>query len=479
MSEAHLEEGRQHPNVTLAVLAIGGISYALLQSLVAPALPDMQHALHTSETSASWILTSYLLSASVATPIIGRLGDMHGKERVLMIVLGMLAFGTLVSALAASIGTMVAGRVIQGAGGGIFPLAFAIIRDEFPPVRVAGGIGLMSALLGIGGGAGVVLAGVIVDHLSYHWLFWFPLAAILIAAFATWRFVPESPIKVPGHVNWLTTALMSVGLTAVLLAVSQATEWGWASAKTVGLTAFGLVVIVAWIAAELRSREPLVDMRMMAIRGVWTTNLVAFLLGVGMYSSFILLPQFVQAPTYTGYGFGSSVTAAGFFLLPATMAILVVGQLAGRLEHRFGSKPPLIWGAVFAALSFLLLSAAHSSPWQVYVASGLLGIGIGLSFAAMANLIVQNVRQEQTGVATGMNTVTRTLGGAFGGQVAASLLAANLGAGDYPTEHGFVLAFGMCAAALVVGVGVGFLIPGGGGRSPARLDAAPAEASPA
>jgi EmrB/QacA subfamily drug resistance transporter len=479
MSEAHLEEGRQNPNLTLAVLAVGGIAYALLQSLVAPALPEMQHALHTSETSAGWILTSYLLSASVATPIIGRLGDMHGKEHVLLIVLGMLAFGTLVSALASSIGLMVAGRVIQGAGGGIFPLAFAIIRDEFPRERVAGGIGLMSALLGIGAGAGVVLAGVIVDNLSYHWLFWFPLVAILGAAIATRLFVPESPIKVPGKVNWLTTALMSAGLTAILLAVSQATEWGWGSPKTLGLLAVGLAIVVAWIVAELRAREPLVDMRMMAIRGVWTTNLVAFLLGVGMYSSFILLPQFVQAPAYTGYGFGASVTAAGLFLLPATMAILIVGQLAGRLEHRYGSKPPLIWGAVFAALCFLLLSVAHSDPWQIYLASGLLGIGIGLSFAAMANLIVQNVRQEQTGVATGMNTVTRTLGGAFGGQVAASLLAANLGVGGYPTEHGFALAFGMCAAVLVVGVGVGFLVPGGGGEGSVELGPAAADASPA
>jgi EmrB/QacA subfamily drug resistance transporter len=463
MSEAPgAEKGRQHPNVTLAVLAIGGISYALLQSLVAPALPDMQQALHTSETSVGWILTSYLLSASVATPIAGRLGDMYGKEHVLMIVLGLLAFGTLISALATTIGVMVLGRVIQGAGGGIFPLAFAIIRDEFPAEKVAGGIGLMSALLGIGGGAGVVLAGVIVNRLSYHWLFWLPLVAIVIATAATRLFVPESPIKVPGKVNWLATGLMSAGLAAVLLAVSQATTWGWGSPKTIGLSAVGLAFIVAWILAELRSREPLVDMRMMAIRGVWTTNAVAFLLGVGMYSSFILLPQFVQAPLYTGYGFGASVTAAGLFLLPATMAILIVGQLAGRLEHRFGSKPPLIWGAVFAALSFILLCLAHSDPWQIYLASGLLGIGIGLSFAAMANLIVQNVRQEQTGVATGMNTVTRTLGGAFGGQVAASLLAANLGVGEHTTEHGFTIAFAMCAAALVAGVAIGFLIPSRG-----------------
>jgi MFS family permease len=178
-----------------------------------------------------------------------------------------------------------------------------------------------------------------------------------------------------------------------------------------------------------------------------------------MYSSFILLPQFVQAPTYTDYGFGASVTAAGLFLLPATMAILIVGQLAGRLEHRYGSKPPLIWGAIFAALSFVLLSVAHSNPWEIYVSSGLLGIGIGLSFAAMANLIVQNVRQEQTGVATGMNAVTRTLGGAFGGQLAATLLAGQLGAGGIPNSTGFTLSFLMCLIALAVGVAFALWVP--------------------
>jgi EmrB/QacA subfamily drug resistance transporter len=441
------------------VLALGGISYALLQSLVAPALPDIQRALHTSENSVGWILTAYLLSASVATPIIGRFGDIHGKERVLIIVLAMLAAGTLVSAVASSLALIVFGRVIQGAGGGIFPLAFAIIRDEFPRERVAGGIGLMSALLGIGGGAGVVFAGVIVAHLSYHWLFWFPLVAIVAAMIATWRYVPESPVRAPGEINWLAATLMSIGLAAVLLAVSQTTSWGWGSARTLGLLSAGLAVMVAWVVAELRSREPLVDMRMMRLRGVWTTNAVALLLGVGMYSAFILLPQLVQAPTSTGYGFGASVTAAGIFLLPATMAILIIGQLAGRLERRFGSKPPLLAGAASAALCFVLLTVAHGERWEIYVASGLLGIGIGLAFAAMANLIVEAVPPEQTGVATGMNTVTRTVGGAFGAQLAATILAGHLGVGSYSTESGFTLAFAMCAVALVCGLVVGLRIP--------------------
>jgi MFS family permease len=200
---------RQHFNLTLAVLALGGVSFALLQSLVAPALPNIQHSLHTSESTVSWVLTGYLLSASVATPIIGRLGDMFGKERVMVIVLVMLGLGTLLAAVATSISMLIAARVIQGIGGGIFPLAFGIIRDEFPREKVSGGIGLMSALLGIGGGLGVVLAGVIVDHLTYHWLFWIPLVAIIGATVLAHFFVPESPIKTPGRVSWLGAALMS------------------------------------------------------------------------------------------------------------------------------------------------------------------------------------------------------------------------------------------------------------------------------
>jgi EmrB/QacA subfamily drug resistance transporter len=460
----------------LAVLSVGGISYALLQSLVVPALPEIQASLHSSESAVGWVLTAYLLSASVATPIIGRLGDMYGKERLLMLVLLALAFGTLISAVASSLWLMVLGRVIQGAGGGIFPLAFSIIRDEFPDHRVPGAIGLVSSLLGIGGGAGVVFAGIITEHLSYHWLFWFPLALIAFTALLTRRHVPESPVKTPADINYRAAALMTVGISAVLLAITETSTWGWGSAKTLGLIAFGLVVIVAWVLEERRSREPLVDMRMMAIRGVWTTNTVAFLIGVGMYSSFILLPELVQEPASTGYGFGASVTVAGLFLLPATIAIIVVGQMAGYLERRIGSRGALIGGAVFSLVCYALLVADRSQEWEIYVAAGLLGIGIGLSFSAMANLIVQNVRQDQTGVATGMNAVTRTLGGAFGGQLAATLLANNVGASGLPTSSGFTLSFLMCLIALAGALGFALVVPR---RSANELEAARLEPSPA
>jgi EmrB/QacA subfamily drug resistance transporter len=464
---------RQHYGITLAVLALSGISFALLQSLVAPALPEIQHSLHASESAVTWVLTAYLLSASVTTPLLGRLGDIHGKEHVLVGVLIVLGLGTLISALAGSIGVLVVGRIVQGAGGGVFPLAFGIIRDEFPRERVAGGIGLMSSIIGIGAGAGIVLAGVIVDHLSYHWLFWFPLLPIVVATVATALFVPESPVRAPGRIEWVAAALLSAGLAAVMLAVSEAATWGWGSAKMVGLTALGLALLAAWVLRELHSAQPLVDMRMMRLRGVWTTNLVGFLLGVGMFGSFILLPQLVELPESTGFGFGASVTQAGLYLLPSTITMLVMGALAGTLEHRFGSKPPLIAGSLFAAASFVMLALAHSTPLEIYAASATLGVGIGLAFSAMANLIVVAVSPDQTGVATGMNTIARSIGGALGSQIIASVLTSDVAADGLPAEGGFTTAFWVAAGALLVATAAAAAVPGRAARARARQAPAP------
>ena len=457
----------------LAILSLGGISYALLQSLVVPALPEFQQSLHASESAVGWMLTAFLLSASITTPIIGRLGDMYGKDRLLMIVLVTLGVGTLISAVASSLSLLLLGRVIQGVGAGVFPLAFSIVRDELPHERVPGALGLVSSLLGVGAGAGVVLAGIITQHLSYHWLFWFPLGLIAATTFLTWRYIPESPVKTPAEINYRAAALMTAGMSALLLGITETSTWGWGSPKTLGLLAAGVVIVLAWIREELRSREPLVDMRMMAIRGVWTTNLVAFLIGVGLYSAFILLPEYVQEPASTGYGFGASVTVAGLYLLPSTIAIIVLGQMAGILERRIGSRGSLIWGAVFALACYVLLVTARSQPIDIFVAATLLGIGIGLSFSAMANLIVENVPQEQTGVATGMNAVTRTLGGAFGGQVAATLLASNLGAGGIPTDTGFALSFVMCLIALAAASAVALWVPRRGAFSETELVSLP------
>jgi MFS family permease len=449
---------RTHPTLILAVLSLAGLAYAMLSSSVVPALPTMQHALHTNETGITWLLTAYLLAASVGTAILGRLGDMYGKERLLLLTLVILAAGTLLAAVSSSLGVIIVARFIQGASGGIFPLAFGIVRDEFPREKVAGSIGLLSAILGAGSGVGIVLSGVIVVHLNYHWLFWIPLVLTLLAAAATWRFVPESPIRVPGKINWLAAALMTTGISTVLLGISQATAWGWGSARTLGLIAIGIVVSLVWIAVELRSRNPLIDMAMMRIRGVWTTNLAAFLLGAGMYASFIVIPQFAQLPKSTGFGFGASVVVSGLYLLPSTIGMMILGTYAGRISARFGSRAALLAGTAFTTASFALLSVAHGHPYDLLLAAGLLGVGIGLAFAALGNLIVQAVSNKQTGVASGMNTVMRTLGGALGGQLSATLIAANAAHG-FPTVTGFTDSFVMATGFLVVSLLAALLVP--------------------
>ncbi|HEY2718437.1 MAG TPA: MFS transporter, partial [Solirubrobacteraceae bacterium] len=370
--QAHSSQ-RTHPTVILVVLSLAGVAYAMLSSSVVPALPTMQHALHTSEDGITWLLTAYLLSASVGTAILGRLGDMYGKERLLLITLVILAVGTLIAAVSSSLGLIIVGRFIQGASGGIFPLAFGIVRDEFPREKVAGSIGLLSAILGVGAGVGIVLSGVIVEHLNYHWLFWIPLVATLVAIVATWRFIPESPVRMPGKINWGAAALMTVGISIVLLAISETTSWGWGSAKTLGLLAVGIAVTLLWVAVEVRSTNPLIDMTMMRIRGVWTTNLAAFLLGAGMYSSFIVIPQFVQLPRSTGFGFGASVVLSGLYLLPSTATMFVMGMLAGRISARFGSRFSLITGGAISAAAFAVVTVAHGHPYDFLIFAALLG----------------------------------------------------------------------------------------------------------
>jgi len=465
---------RTHPTLILAVLSLAGLAYAMLSSSVVPALPTMQHALHTTETGVVWLLTAYLLAASVGTAILGRLGDMYGKERLLLWTLVILAAGTLLAAVSSSLGVIIVARFIQGASGGIFPLAFGIVRDEFPREKVAGSIGLLSAILGAGAGAGIVLSGVIVEHLNYHWLFWIPLVATLVATFATWRFIPESPIRVPGRINWLAAALMTIGISTVLIAISETTTWGWGSGKTLGLVALGSLFVLTWIAVEVRSENPLIDMTMMRIRGVWTTNLAAFLLGAGMYASFIVLPQIAQLPKSTGFGFGASVVVSGLYLLPSTVGMTILGLYAGRISVRFGSRSALLTGTAFTTASFALLTVAHSHPYELLIAAALLGIGVGLAFAALGNLIIQAVSNHQTGVASGMNTVMRTLGGALGGQLSATFIAGHVAHGE-PKITGFTLTFLMATGFLVVCFFAGLLIP----RAQAPRESASAEPSEA
>src|SRR5947209_5722375 len=262
---------------------------------------------------------------------------------------------------------------------------------------------------------------------------------------------------------------MSAGMAAVLIAIAQTTAWGWGGPKTLAMFAVGLTFSVAWVAVELRSDEPLVDMAMMRIRGVWTANLAAFLLGAGMYSSFIVFPQFAQLPKSTGFGFGASAVVSSLYLLPSALAMGLLGAAAGRIARRFGSKLALVAGSSVSGLAFAYAAVAHGHPYDMLITTCLLGIGIGLAFAALGNLVVQAVSPTQTGVASGMNTVMRTLGGALGGQLSATFIANNTAHG-LPTVTGFTDTYVMATVFLVVCVLAGLLVPRLPTEAPHRLD---------
>jgi len=463
-----VEGGRQHYNVTLAILTLAGIAYALQQTMVIPALPTLQRDLHTTTTWVTWVLTVYLLVASVATPILGKLGDQYGKERVLVISLVLFLAGSVGSAAAWNIWSLIAFRALQGAGAAVFPLSYGIIRDEFPREKVGVAIGLISAVFGIGGGFGIVLSGVIVDHASWRWLFIVGALNIAAAAVLVARFVPESPIKTPSSVDFVGATLLSGGLVAMLVALTEGEDWGWTSGRTLTLAAIAALLLVAWGIAELRVAEPMVDMRMLAVRQVLFTNLTALVAGFAMFGSFVLVPNFVEIPhglvhatqQLVDYGFDASATKAGLYLLPSSVALLFAGPVAGLIGRRIGSKWPLAWGLLLVAASAASLAFLNDRPWQILAAMPVLGIGVGFAFAAMATLITEAVRPSETGVATGMNTVMRTVGGVVGGQVGAALLAAHTirGTNGVPSVTGFEVAFAISAVAALVGAGVAVFV---------------------
>ena len=301
------------------------------------------------------MLTGYLLAAAVATPIAGRLGDMLGKRRLFVASLLVFAAGNAVAALGDTLEVVVAGRVLQGIGGGIIPLAISIIRDEFPAERVPGSIGLISAIFGIGGGLGLVLGGVVTDALSYHWIFWMGAVVAALAALAAQLFVPESPVRTPGRVDVRGAALLAAGLVPPLFAISRANEWGWGSARTLGLIAAGVAVLAVFVAVERRTAEPLADVRALSAPPVLMTNITTLLVGFGMFGSFMLIPQLAETPPASGYGFGLDATGAGLLLLPGSLVMLFAGPVSGFLGGRFGSKVPLAIGAVVTGAGLFLL----------------------------------------------------------------------------------------------------------------------------
>ena len=451
---------RPHPNRTLAVLLLPGLAFALAQTMLVPAFGDLVRELHSDVATVTWLLTGYLVAAAVFTPLVGRLGDMFGKRRMLVLSLLAFAIGNVISALGHDVGVVIAGRVVQGIAGGLFPLCFGIIRDELPREKVAGGIGLVSATLGLGGGAGLLLGGVLVDSLGYSSIFWVSAALSGVAMLAIALLVPESPERVPGKVDLRGAAVLAAALVLVLVAVSQGRSWGWVSARTVGAAVAGLVVLALWVVLQRRTAEPLVDMTTMARPAVLLTNAATLLVGFGMFGAYVLIPQLVEAPRSTGYGFGATASHAGLLMLPGSLSMLVFGPLSGSLGARVGHRAVLALGSGLAALGLTMLAAFHGSDLSVAGWFFVVSAGIGFAFAAMPNLIVSAVPVAQTGQATGFNAVVRTVGSSIGTQVTAVIVVSSTAGGSLlPRNSGYVSAFVVCAVITAVAGAVALVVP--------------------
>jgi EmrB/QacA subfamily drug resistance transporter len=466
---------RQHYGVTLAVLTVAGVSFAVMQTLVVPALPFFQREFDTSAASVTWIATGFLLSSSVLTPILGKLGDSHGKKRMLVISLGIFGLASLGAAAAWSLPSLIFFRVLQGAGAAVFPLSFGIIRDEFPPQKMGLGIGTVSSVFGVGGGVGLVMSGVIIEHLSWHWLFLIGAVPVLASTALLALYVPESPVKFPTKPDYLGGAALSVALGSLLIAISEGSNWGWESAGVLGLLALSAATFAVWVRIEQRVPEPLVNLKTFARREMAATNVTTLVMGFSMFSTFILLPNFVQVPLglppevaeELDYGFGASPVEIGLFFIPSSIAMMIAGPLAGALGTRYGRILPLRIGLASLVVALGLLASLHDAPWTIYVWMVFMGVGLAFCFATLGTLVIDFSRPGETGVASGMNTIMRTIGASLGSQVAAAIISANTLAGtEIPVERGFTIAFTLSAIGALIAFAPTLLLPRGRAGQP-------------
>ncbi|MEV5824996.1 MFS transporter [Spirillospora sp. NPDC052242] len=430
--------GRPARNAVPA-LTVAAFAAALAQTIVIAALPALRAELHATPGGVTWTLTAFMLAGAVVTPIAGRLGDLHGHRRVLLGCLLLFAAGSLVAALAAaahSLGWLVAGRALQGTSAGVFPLAFGIVRSAVPGHRAPGAIALISTMFGIGGSAGMVVAGPVVDVLGTAWPFWLTLV-LAGAALALALRLPAGPAGTPGRIDPIGAVLLSGTLVCLLLGIGQSRAWE--PPQIIALFGGAAALLAAFTVAELRIREPLVDLRGLRARTPLAANAATLLIAAAMFGAITLVPRFVQAPDP---GFGLSGSASGLVMLPVAALMLGGGPAAARLGHRAA----LLAGTACAIGALVLLALAHAALWQFYAAGALIGLGYGLAFAAIGNLVVQAADPARIGTATGVNTIVRTVGGAIGAQAATALLDAA------PPDDGYPLAFAVFAGVAVGGL---------------------------
>lgn len=441
------------PGVVAVVLLAAALAVAYAQAVVVTVLPVFAARLHVDVVAVTWLLTAFMLASGVATPLAGRLGDLFGYRPVLVACAGLLVVGSVLGAVATAGGWfpgVVAGRVLQGLSGGVFPLTFGMARRHIPENRLPGVVAALSAMFGVGGAVGTVCAGPILDAFGIEWLFW-PVAAVGVAVVVGIHAVPEPrPAAGASSVDIVGAALLSGTLVALLLGLSQGRGWGWGSPPTVAVLA-AAACGAGFVARERGTAAPLIDLRLLAGRDLGVLNIATLAVGAGMFAAVTLLPRFAQTPTSAGYGFGASASSVGFLMVPMALGMVVAAPMSRRLAGRFGGPTVFGGGAVLGALSLAGFAVLHAHAWQIAVVGAVLGVAYGLVFASLGNLLIAAVPPADTGAATGLNTVLRTVGGAAGAQ----LVAVVVGADRVPAESRYTLAFAVSAFVVLLAAGAG------------------------
>ncbi|MGA4928780.1 MFS transporter [Streptomyces incarnatus] len=435
----------------VATLALAGTVAAIMQTLVTPLIAELPRILHTSSSNAAWVVTVTLLVGGVCVPVSGRLGDLVGKRRMMLICVVPLVIGSVVCALSASVVPMIVGRGLQGMGMGMIPLGIALLRDVLPAEKLSGSIALVSASMGIGGAIGLPSAAAVAQYADWQLLFWGSAALAVIVGVLIFVVVPDVPAGAKGQRFDALGALgLAIGLVALLLAISKGADWGWASGSTLVLFAVAVVALPAWGFWELRTRDPLIDLRTTARPRVLITNAASVLIGVGMYSFMLIAPQLLQFPKATGFGLGQSMLAAGLWIAPGGIMMMVISPLGGKLINARGPKLALTCGAVVMAAGYALALPLMGTAWGIMLSGIVINSGVALAYGSMPALIMSSVPLSETAAANGFNTLMRSLGTTIGSAVIGVVLAhmtIDLGGYTIASEDGF-------RTGLLIGCGV-------------------------
>ncbi|QBE48401.1 MFS transporter [Leucobacter triazinivorans] len=461
--EARRRLSRTPPRwATVAVLAFAGLCSSFMFTLVVPLQAELPELLHASREDTTWVVTITLLVAAVATPISGRLGDMYGKRRVVLVLLALLVAGSLIAAVAGSIVGVIIGRALQGAVTGVIPLGIAIMRDVLPPERLGTAVALMSATMGVGGALGMPIAAYLALHTDWHALFWLAAALGAVGLPLVALFVPGDVLRTAGRLDLLGAAGLALGLTGILLFVSRGAEWGWGAPLTLSCGIGGVIVLLLWGWYQLRATDPLLDLRVAARPAVLFTNIAAIGMGFALFSSNVTFPQMLELPVASGSGFGLDMMQAALIVMPAGLVMMVISPLSGWLERTIGPRPLFTGGTAAIVLAYVFVLLWSSEVWHILAANIFIGIGIGFTFAAMPMIIMRSVPAHETGASNGLNALFRSVGTSSASAVMGGVLAAmstDFEGRAVPSREAFEVCFWLAIAAGVIALVLSLLIP--------------------